>query len=110
MSIFVPQKDHRNQGVKFEYGILSSEDWEVQWINKEQAQNAKFADTELALHENVLETTMDLQAVLLSPSSKAAAHCITRQVCAAINLPFMNWPLTKSRTTFGMKLMGGSID
>ena len=73
MAIFAPRKDQCDQCVKFEQENLPTEDWEFHRNKKDQAQQAKAVDKELAIYENVLVTTMDLQAVLLSPSSKAAA-------------------------------------
>ena len=72
---------------------------------KKQVQHAKSVGKELAMHENVLVTTMNLQAVLLSPSSKTAAlYCKTKMCCHNFTL-YMTWPSTKSKTTFGMKQM-----
>ena len=73
MAIFAPRKDQCDQCVKFEQENLPTEDWEFYRNKKDQAQQAKAVDKELAIYENVLVTTMDLQAMLLSPSSKAAA-------------------------------------
>ena len=81
MAIFAPRKDQCYQCVKFEQGNLPTEDWEFHRNKKDQAQQAKAVDKDLAMHENVLVTTMDLQAVLLSPSSKAAALYYKTKLC-----------------------------
>ena len=67
--------------MKFKQGNLPTEDWEFHRNKKDQAQHAQSVDKELAMHDNVLVTTMDLQAVLLSPSSKAAALYYKTKLC-----------------------------
>ena len=50
-------------------------------LKKEQTQHAKSVGKELAVHENVLVTTMGLHALLLSPSSKTAILYYKPKLC-----------------------------
>ena len=102
MSIFAPRKD---QCVKFGQRNLPSEDWEFHRNKKDQAQHAKAVDNELARHDNVLETTMDLSTVLLSPGSMTAALYDKTKLCCH---SFTVYELDSHKVQNYMKLMGDS--
>ena len=57
------------------------EDWEIHRNKKDQAQIANSTVKELPFCEYLLVTTLDPQAVLLSPSSNSASLCYETKLC-----------------------------
>ena len=74
LALFQPKKDQCDICVAHNTGNLSDEEWEFHLSKKEAARKEKALDKERASeNDRLLVTTMDLQAVLLSPCLKASA-------------------------------------
>ena len=74
LALFQPKKDQCDICVARNTGNLSDEEWEFHLGKKEAARKEKALDKERASeNDRLLVTTMDLQAVLLSPCLKASA-------------------------------------
>lgn len=74
IGIFMPRKDQCDTCVAHEKGTISESEWNTHREKKEEAQNAKSQDKSQAENDkDILVFSMDLQAVLLSPATKASA-------------------------------------
>ena len=74
LALFQPKKDQCDICVAHNTGNLSDEEWEFHLSKKEAARKEKALDKERASeNDRLLVTTMDIQAVLLSPCLKASA-------------------------------------
>lgn len=71
-SVFIPRKDQCDACVSFKYGNISQEEYVEHCRLKDEARSEKKKDTE-SVSEKKSVWTMDLQAVLLCPRSKASS-------------------------------------
>lgn len=74
MSVFIPRKDQCDTCISYKHGQISKTAHEEHLKQKELARNEKKQDKEQCKSdENISAWTMDLQAVLLCPKTKASS-------------------------------------
>lgn len=73
-SIFRPRKDQCDECISFKYGNISRDEYEKHIAAKNKARKEKENDKELSINDKSVSVwTMDVQAVLCCPQTKASA-------------------------------------
>ena len=73
-SVFIPRKDQCDVCVSFKYGNISQDDYDAHITKKDEARQEKTKDKESG-NNTMSVWSMDMQAVLLCPRTKASSLC-----------------------------------